>query len=75
MKERAVCSFSAALNPAVTTGGGSSATSPENRDTWKRTFGGATEDGGFVLTEVTQSFGSGGMDIYLIKIDSGGNLL
>lgn len=52
---------------------------------WTRTFGGAlteygydihtTSDGGFILVGSTKSFGVGKKDIYLIKVDSSGNIL
>lgn len=51
---------------------------------WSRTYGGAlddwgeticpTSDGGFVLSGSTSSFGAGNSDLYLLKIDSTGNL-
>ncbi|PKM76685.1 MAG: hypothetical protein CVU90_11395 [Firmicutes bacterium HGW-Firmicutes-15] len=50
---------------------------------WKNTFGGAaddwansvreTADGGYILVGCTRSYGSGGIDIYVIKTDSQGN--
>ena len=52
---------------------------------WTRTYGGTLEDigfsvqktseGGYILTGRTESFGSGGWDVYLIKTDSLGDTL
>jgi hypothetical protein len=52
---------------------------------WTRTFGGAssdraysiqqTNDGGYIIAGYTASFGAGGYDFYLVKIDSEGNTL
>ena len=57
-----------------------------NGDTlWTRTFGGAnvdrgytvkqTNDGGYIITGNTLSFGAGDRDAYLIKTDANGNTL
>ncbi len=52
---------------------------------WSQTYGGEgddngwdmveAEDGGFLITGFTDSFGAGGMDIYLIRTDTDGNML
>ena len=52
---------------------------------WTKTYGGEgkdngwavrkTDDGGFIVTGFTDSFGSGAMDIYLIRTDAEGNTL
>jgi len=52
---------------------------------WTRTYGGSdyeygnsvkqTEDGGFIVTGQTFSFGSGNSDVYLIKTDASGMVL
>jgi hypothetical protein len=55
-----------------------------NGNTWRRTFGGAdydsaydghqTSDGGYIVVGYTRSFSVGGSDIWLIKVDSNGNM-
>ncbi len=53
--------------------------------TWQRTYGGfgadeavavvATADSGYVMLGSTGSFGSGGGDLYLVRVDSAGSLV
>jgi hypothetical protein len=52
---------------------------------WRKTYGGAQDDGaksviqasdgGYILAGYTKSYGAGGFDMYLVKVDSDGNLL
>jgi hypothetical protein len=51
---------------------------------WNRTYGGAADDiasdviqldDGFVILGMTSSFGAGGFDYWLVKVDSDGNML
>jgi len=58
-------------------------TDSEGEMLWNRTFGGSdddegwsvheTNDGGYIIAGRTFSFGAGGCDIYLVKVDSDGN--
>jgi hypothetical protein len=58
---------------------------PDGNVLWEKTYGGAkyeeglhisrTIDGGLLLSGMTASFGAGGMDAYLVKIDTEGNEL
>ena len=52
---------------------------------WQKTYGGLNDekvthgiicrDGGFALTGSTQSFGSGGEDVFILRTDSSGNII
>jgi cell division septation protein DedD len=56
-----------------------------DRVDWSKTYGGAQDDGaksviqagdgGHIIAGYTESYGAGGSDMYLIKVDSEGNLL
>jgi regulation of enolase protein 1 (concanavalin A-like superfamily) len=58
---------------------------PNGNLLWQKTFGGSsddygssiqqTSDGGYIIAGVTESFGAGKSDVYLIKTDPNGNLL
>ena len=57
-------------------------TDSQGRETWSTTFGGSQDDGGYSVQEAsdggyiiagyTLSFGAGGRDVYLVKVDQGG---
>jgi hypothetical protein len=58
-------------------------TTPSTQAVWQKTFGGSsddvawsvqqTKDGGYIVAGWTISFGAGGSDIYVIKLDENGN--
>jgi len=60
-------------------------TDSNGNEIWSKAYGGTgieygydvkqTTDGGFIIAGYTTSFGSGGADIYLIKVGASGNLL
>jgi hypothetical protein len=56
----------------------------QGEEVWQRTFGGngadsghavrETQDGSFIVAGITNSFGAGLADVYLLKVDAEGNL-
>ncbi len=58
-------------------------TDAEGNTVWAKTYGGTkqdrfnhiepTIDGGYILSGQTKSYGAGGADVYVVKIDSAGN--
>jgi hypothetical protein len=52
---------------------------------WQKTYGGSNEDhgqcvqvtgdGGYIVTGYTESYGAGGLDLYIVKTDGNGNRL
>ena len=78
------------VGTTLSAGGGKSdiwllRTDADGAEQWSRTYGGpgldfgqsihGTADGGYILTGHTHSFGQGDSDIWLIRVDSGGNTL
>jgi hypothetical protein len=76
-------------NSSFASGGGYDAylikTDSYGNVTWGKTYGGSggdygesviqTSDGGFAIAGYTNSFGAGGLDVYLVKTDLSGNLM
>ena len=66
-------------------GGGSENPQTPAAITWEKTLGGSgndtagqvlqTEEGGYIVVGTTSSFGAGGSDVYLVKLDADGNTL
>lgn len=60
-------------------------TNSQGQVQWSKAYGGTvddrglslvkTSDGGYLISGYTNSFGAGGIDVYLVKTDSAGNLL
>jgi len=60
-------------------------TGPDGELEWDKKFGGAdwdsgndmqpTEDGNYIISGYTTSFGSSGSDVWLVKVDTNGNLI
>jgi hypothetical protein len=59
-------------------------TNPQGDTQWTRTYGGAnddvgssvrqTADGGYIIAGTTSSFGAGGSDVYVVRVDSSGKV-
>ena len=57
---------------------------PDGEIEWQKTYGGAgfdsahsirqTEDGGYVIAGETESFGAGGTDVWVLKLDANGEI-
>ncbi|PMQ00831.1 MAG: hypothetical protein CBR30_09160 [Dictyoglomus sp. NZ13-RE01] len=58
---------------------------PQQPNSWPKTFGGPnddvaysikkTSDGGYIVAGYTESFGMGGKDVYILKLDANENLI
>ena len=58
-------------------------TDPQGNEQWNQTFGGSggdygysgqlSDDGGYIFTGPTESFGNGYFDVWIVKTDPGGN--
>ena len=71
------------INASATVPAATERAKEPHADSWQKTFGGSNDDsgsavlessdGGYVMTGHTSSYGTGGMDIWLIKTDSAGD--